>query len=127
MQSNQIIARSDNNVVQPFGLPLPITVNEALTFSDRNSTVSMNCSSNGWAWAVCGRKILVWQFKNTKTASQKFENNIRTQQRRPIISQCRELTLPHCDIGHKASLVTVFTTEGQQMVSCLSISPTGMI
>lgn len=52
-------------------------------------------------------------------------DNVRTPQRRPVVSQCRELTLPHCDIGHKASLITVFTTEGQQMASCLSISPTG--
>lgn len=50
---------------------------------------------------------------------------MRATPRRPAISQCRELTLPHCDIGHKASLITVFTTDGQQMASCLSISPTG--
>lgn len=103
---------------------MPITVNEALTFSERNAFVSINCSNNGWAWAVCGRKLLVWQYKETKLNSPKFDG-VRTPQRRPAMSQCRELTLPHCDIGHKASLITVFTTEGQQMASCLSISPTG--
>lgn len=125
VQSNQVIARSTNNVAQSFGLQLPITVNEALMFSERNANVTINCSHNGWAWAICGRKLLVWQYKDANPTSPKFELQMRTPQRRPVISQCRELTLPHCDIGHKASLITVFTTEGQQMASCLSISPTG--
>lgn len=124
IQSNQVIARSTNNVAQSFGLQLPISVNEALMFADRSTNVSLNCSNNGWAWAICGRKLLIWQYKDTTS---KFENSLRTPQRKLAISQCRELTLPHCDIGHKASLITVFTTEGQQMASCLSISPTGIL
>lgn len=94
-------------------------------FSDRNANVTINCSDNGWAWAISGRKLLVWQYKDASETSPKNELQMRTPQRRPVISQCRELTLPHCDIGHKASLITIFTTEGQQMASCLSISPTG--
>lgn len=126
-QSNQIIARSANNAAQAtsFGLQLPITVNEALMFSERNADVTLNCSDNGWAWAICGRKLLVWQYKDAGATSPKSDIQMRTPQRRAVISQCRELTLPHCDIGHKATLITVFTTEGQQMASCLSISPTG--
>lgn len=50
---------------------------------------------------------------------------MRTPQRRTTTAQCRELTLPHCDIGHKASLITVFMPDGQQMASCLAVSPTG--
>lgn len=123
--SNQIITRSENNVVQPFGLPLPIIVNEALTFAERNSSVSISCSNNGWAWAVSGRKLLVWQYKESKIGSPKFEVP-RTPQRRNTTGQCRELTLPHSDIGHKASLISVFATDGQQMASCLAVSPTGM-
>lgn len=126
VQSNQIIAKSANNVAQMFGLQLPITVNEALMFNDRNANVTVNCSDNGWSWAISGRKLLVWQYKDTNlTSPPKADIQLRTPQRRPLISQCRELTLPHCDIGHKASLITVFATEGQQMASCLSISPTG--
>lgn len=51
----------------------------------------------------------------------------RTPQRHRggAMAQCRELTLPHCDIGHKASLVCVFLSEGQQMASCIAVSPTG--
>lgn len=50
---------------------------------------------------------------------------MRSGQRRTATGQCRELTLPHCDIGHKASLITVFMGDGQQMASCLAVSPTG--
>lgn len=121
-QSNMCIARSANNVVNTFGSQLPITVNEALMFTDSKTDVSINCSDNGWSWAISGRKLFVWQYKDIK--EQKLDN-FRTPQRRTAISQCRELTLPHCDIGHKASLITVFTTDEQQMASCLSISPTG--
>lgn len=91
-------------------------------FTDAKTNVSINCSDNGWSWAISGRKLFVWQYKDTKDPKSDIS---RTTQRRAVISQCRELTLPHCDIGHKASLITVFTTEGQQMASCLSISPTG--
>lgn len=94
-------------------------------FNERNANVTINCSDNGWAWAISGRKLLVWQYKDVHATSPKFDIQMRTPQRRAPVSQCRELTLPHCDIGHKASLITVFTTEGQQMASCLSISPTG--
>lgn len=49
----------------------------------------------------------------------------RTPQRRATSSQCRELTLPHCDIGHKVSLISVFVHPGHNMASCLAVSPTG--
>ncbi|GAB0092436.1 Nuclear pore complex protein Nup133 [Sergentomyia squamirostris] len=124
-QTLQIIAKSDYNVVKTYGLPLPVLVNEALTFSDRNVLVSMNSSTrNGWAWVVSGRRLLVWQYRESKFGSPRSDGS-RPIQRRGISGQCRELTLPHCDIGHKASLITVFVSEGQQMASCLAVSPTG--
>ncbi|XP_063701326.1 nuclear pore complex protein Nup133 [Culicoides brevitarsis] len=104
--------------VNTYGLPYPVQINEALTFG-KNSSVSINCSSNGFAWAVCGRKLFIWQYKEPR--------NIVTPQRRTIAGQCRVLTLPHCDIGNKADLVTVFVSEGHQSASCLASSPTGDI
>lgn len=50
VQSQQIIAKSDGFVVESYGLPLPVLVNEALTFSERNAAVTINCANNGWAW-----------------------------------------------------------------------------
>lgn len=109
---------SQDNSVNTYGLPYPIQINEVLTFG-KNSSVSINCSKNGFAWAVCGRKLFIWQYKEPR--------NITTPQRRTVASQCRVLTLPHCDIGNKADLVTVFISEGHQSPSCLASSPTGDI
>ena len=64
----------------------------------------------------------MWQYKETAVSKQ---DTPRTPQRRVATGQCRELTLPHCDIGHKATLITVFLAQGQQMASCLAVSPTG--
>lgn len=128
----------------PFGLPLPVLVNEAMTFGDRQANVTVSCADNGWAWAVSGRRLLVWQhsFQTGSTGSGDADHagtptmSGRLQQRRaPPAGQCRELTLPHCDIGHKAALVCVFVggnefgggagAAGQQMASCLAVSPAG--
>ena len=115
LSSLQIVARSEYNIVECYGLPLPVQVSEILTFSDKSAHVSLNYSANGWAWAVCGRKLLVWQYKESvKTA----ENYQQQSSRRAITSQCRLLTLPHCDIGHKATLISVFIADDHQMASC---------
>lgn len=97
---------------------------ELLTFSDKNAAVSVNYSKNGWAWAVSGRKLLIWQYKGPL----KFlsaDKVPRTPSGRSVASQCRELTLPHCDIGHKARLITVFVPDGSQTTACLAVSTTG--
>jgi nuclear pore complex protein Nup133 len=98
-----------------------VKVTELLTFSDRNAAVSVNYSKNGWAWAVSGRKLLIWQYKGPS----KVDKVPKTPSGRSVASQCRELTLPHCDIGHKARLITVFVPEGSQTTACLAVSTTG--
>lgn len=119
-----MIARSEYNIVELYGNSLPIKITELLTFSDRNSTVSIAYSSNGWAWAVCGRKLLIWQYRGQTQKSESDPAKIAKTSRN-VPSQCRELTLPHCDIGHKAKLINVFVAEGTQTASCLSVSTTG--
>lgn len=124
----QVIARSEFNLLETFGNGLPVSVTELLTFTERNSSVSVNYSKNGWAWAVSGRKLLVWQYKSpskTQLGAGDAKNARPPQSGRSNASQCRELTLPHCDIGHKARLIRVFVPEGSQTTACLAISPTG--
>lgn len=126
----QIIARSEFNLLETFGTVLPVKVTELLTFSDRNAAVSVNYSTNGWAWAVSGRKLLIWQYKGASRVAaagggQDFGRLAKTTSGRSVASQCRELTLPHCDIGHKARLITVFIPEGSQTAACLAVSATG--
>lgn len=119
----QIVARSEYNIVELFGSQLPVKVNEILTFRERNTTVSVNFSKNGWAWAVSGRKLLVWQYKDTRVGSANSDS--AKTNKRTGTGQCRLLTLPHCDIGNKARLITVFTPENSQMAACLAVSTTG--
>lgn len=136
-QQSPFVSKSELLAVQSFGLPLPVLVNEALTFGTGSAAnVTIDCADNGWAWAVAGRRLLVWQHTNTAALAADAAADAghaallkNTPQRRaPLTGQCRELTLPHCDIGHKAGLVCVFVSEsGQQMASCLAVSPAGDI
>lgn len=122
----QIIARSEFNLLEAYGNAVPVKVTELLTFSDRNAAVSVNYSKNGWAWAVSGRKLLIWQYRGqSKQTSGDPGKLVKTPSGRNVASQCRELTLPHCDIGHKARLITVFIPEGNQTAACLAVSTTG--
>lgn len=126
----QIIARSEYNLLEAFGNSLPVKVTELLTFTDRNAAVSVNYSKNGWAWAVSGRKLLIWQYKGPSKvqptgSGPDLGKLVKTPSGRSVASQCRELILPHCDIGHKARLITVFVPEGSQTAACLAVSTTG--
>lgn len=127
----QVVAKSEYNILECYGLPLPVQVSEILTFAERNVPISINYSQNGWAWLVHGRRLLIWQYRESHSKSMAAAavalgaiDNFPTP-RRALASQCRQLTLPHCDIGHKATLITVFIAEGHQMASCLAVSPAG--
>jgi nuclear pore complex protein Nup133 len=71
-----------------------------------STAVSVHISADGWAWFVCGRRLLIWQYKQTLDAG---------KQRRVLSSQCRELTLPPSDLAHRADLVSVYIAEGSQV------------
>ncbi|KAH8330617.1 hypothetical protein KR067_005786 [Drosophila pandora] len=118
--------RSDYNVVESYGCPLPVVVNEALTFAGAGSaTVTAKVAQNGWAWVIQGRRLLIWQYKDQSKSGSPPRANKPTGRRAGGLAQCRELTLPYSDLGHKSDLVSVFQTEGQQMASCISVSATG--
>ncbi|KAL6440868.1 hypothetical protein ACFW04_003354 [Cataglyphis niger] len=117
-QSVQIICRTQSHTVESFGSPLPVLVTEALTFVDRNTTVSVNVSVDGWAWLVYGRKLLVWQCK---------ANIYDPKQRRTFKTQCRELLLPQSDLAHKANCIAVWVPPNQQVPSCMAVSPEGVV
>lgn len=107
-QSVQIICKTQSHTVESFGSSLPVLVTEALTFVDRNTTVSVNVSIDGWAWLVHGRKLLVWQCKT---------NVYDPKQRRTFKSQCRELLLPQSDLAHKAECIAVWLSPGHQVLN----------
>ncbi|XP_034943346.1 nuclear pore complex protein Nup133 [Chelonus insularis] len=117
-QSVQVIYRSSAHVVESFGSSLPVLVTEALTFVDRSAEVSVSISHNGWAWLVCGRRLLVWQCKTTIHDP---------KQRHAFKSQCRELLLPQSDLAHKADCIVVWVPPGHQVPSCMAVSPEGIV
>ncbi|KAH8278396.1 hypothetical protein KR018_002289 [Drosophila ironensis] len=120
--------RSDYNVVESFGAPLPVVVNEALTFAGTGAgVVTAKLAQNGWAWVVQGRRLLIWQYKDQTKASGSPQRNNKLNRRTAALAQCRELSLPYSDLGHKSELVSVFQTEGQQMASCIAVSATGEV
>ncbi|XP_058458903.1 nuclear pore complex protein Nup133-like [Malaya genurostris] len=124
----QVVAKSEYNMLECFGMPLPVQVNEILAFTERNAPVSINYSANGWAWLVHGRRLVIWQYRESQSkamAMGKVLGESFPTPRRALASQCRQLTLPHCDIGHKATLISVFIADGHQMASCLAVSPAG--
>lgn len=66
-----------------------------------NVEMSAVLSQCGWAWLVCGRRLLVWRYRHDET-------------RRLVNHQFRELTLPPSDLAHRAQLVVVYAaSEGQ--------------
>lgn len=114
-QSIQIVCKTPYHTVESFGLSLPVLVTEVLTFSDRSTAASVSMSADGWAWFVCGRRLLIWQYRQPPGHT------------RPASSQCQELTLPPSDLAHRASLVSVFTPRGNQVPSCIAVSPEGTV
>ncbi|KAF4526274.1 hypothetical protein B566_EDAN010984 [Ephemera danica] len=79
-----------------------------------SSTVSVRLGASGWAWFVCGRRLLVWQYR-------------QGQGRWAPGSQCRELTLPPSDLAHRAQLVAVYLPERANVPSCIAVSPEGAV
>lgn len=82
--------------------------------------VSARISECGYAWVVCGRRLLVWQYK-------KFNSNTTTTPLRKQVStnQCYELQLPQSDLAHRAELVSVYFNNGSQTACCIAVSPEG--
>lgn len=123
----QIVARSELNLLEAYGNAVPVKVTELLTFNSDRNAVSVAYSKNGWAWAVSGRKLLIWQYKGPSKVQaagcgSELGKLMKSSSGRSVT---RELALPHCDIGHKARLITVFIPDGSQTAACLAVSTTG--
>ncbi|RZC40660.1 nuclear pore complex protein Nup133 [Asbolus verrucosus] len=120
-QSVQIILSTPYNYVERFGQPLPVLITEALTFADRNTVVSARISKQGYAWVVCGRRLLIWQYRQSPV-------QLDTPQKKSgLLNQCFELQLPQSDLAHRAELVSVFVNSGSNTPSCFAVSPEGVV
>lgn len=82
-------------------------------------------SECGFAWVVCGRKLLIWQYRQPQAATVPPPTGGTPQRRQAVLNQCYELQLPQSDLAHRAELVSVFQSASSHTPSCIAVSPEG--
>ncbi|XP_029284239.1 nuclear pore complex protein Nup133-like [Cottoperca gobio] len=105
----QSIAAADsiNYDVQTFGSSLPVKVMEALTMADVDDQISVKVNESGWAWMVCGERLIIWKISQTAVAK---------------LSVCKELQLPSSEYIYTADLVAVSSAAPLETAAVHSIS-----
>ncbi|KAM4585037.1 nuclear pore complex protein Nup133 [Odontesthes bonariensis] len=93
--------------VQTFGSSLPVKVMEALTMADADDQISVKVNESGWAWMVCGERLIIWKICVTPVAK---------------LSVCKELQLPSSEYNYTADLVAVTSSTSLEMAPVQSIS-----
>ncbi|XP_040926973.1 nuclear pore complex protein Nup133 isoform X2 [Betta splendens] len=101
--------------VQTFGSSLPVKVMEALTMADADDQTSVKVDESGWAWMVCGERLIIWKIGQTAVAK---------------LSVCKELQLPSSEYNYTADLVAVASaapldTAPLQSISVLAVAAEG--
>uniref|UniRef100_UPI0037E7EA6D nuclear pore complex protein Nup133 n=1 Tax=Semicossyphus pulcher TaxID=241346 RepID=UPI0037E7EA6D len=100
-------AESINYDVQTFGSSLPVKVMEALTMADADDQISVKVDESGWAWMVCGERLIIWKICQTAVAK---------------LSVCKELQLPNSEYNNSADLVAVTSAAPLETAAVHSIS-----
>uniref|UniRef100_A0A665TYZ2 Nuclear pore complex protein Nup133 n=1 Tax=Echeneis naucrates TaxID=173247 RepID=A0A665TYZ2_ECHNA len=113
----QSLAAGDliNYDVQTFGSSLPVKVMEALTMADADDQISVKVNESGWAWMVCGERLIIWKICQTAVAK---------------LSVCKELQLPSSEYNYTADLIAVASvapleTAAVQAISVLAVATEG--
>ncbi|XP_020495313.1 nuclear pore complex protein Nup133 [Labrus bergylta] len=96
-----------NYDVQTFGSSLPVKVMEALTMADAEDQISVKVDESGWAWMVCGERLIIWKICQTAVAK---------------LSVCKELQLPNSEYNYTADLVAVMSAAPLEVATVQSIS-----
>ncbi|TNM85720.1 hypothetical protein fugu_007991 [Takifugu bimaculatus] len=110
-------AETFNYDVQTFGSSLPVKVMEALTMANADEQISVKVNESGWAWMVCGERLIIWKICQTAVAK---------------LSVCKELQLPTSEYSYSADLVDVTSaapleTASVQSVSILAVAAEGTL
>lgn len=116
VQSHAVV-ESYNFDVQTFGSSLPVKVMEALTMADVDDHISVKVEASGWAWMVCGERLIVWKVSQTSVAK---------------LSVCKDLQLPSSEFAYSADLVSISSSGPLdlapiQSISVLAVSPDGVV
>uniref|UniRef100_A0A8C8IF18 Nucleoporin Nup133/Nup155-like N-terminal domain-containing protein n=1 Tax=Oncorhynchus tshawytscha TaxID=74940 RepID=A0A8C8IF18_ONCTS len=101
--------------VQTFGSSLPVKVMEALTMADADDQISVKVDESGWAWMVCGERLIIWKICQTAVAK---------------LSVCKGLQLPTSEFAYYADLVSISSpspleTASVQSISVMAVAPEG--
>eukprot|EP00095_Tigriopus_kingsejongensis_P004237 maker-scaffold711_size108467-snap-gene-0.25 protein:Tk04237 transcript:maker-scaffold711_size108467-snap-gene-0.25-mRNA-1 annotation:"hypothetical protein LOTGIDRAFT_233315" len=111
---SQVLETSEVHSLVALTAASPVLVTEILTLAEKPTDVSVWLSTQGWAWLVHGRRLVIWRYRVTPG-------------QRTLNSTCRELSLPASDVSHHARLVNVFAAHENVTPSCLAVSPEGMV
>uniref|UniRef100_A0A671QAY9 Nuclear pore complex protein Nup133-like n=1 Tax=Sinocyclocheilus anshuiensis TaxID=1608454 RepID=A0A671QAY9_9TELE len=101
VQSHAVLD-SHNFDIQTFGSSLPVKVMEALTMADVDDQISVKVEASGWAWMVCGERLIIWKVSQTS-----------------VLSVCKDLQLPSSEFAYSADLISITSS------SALAVSPDG--
>uniref|UniRef100_A0A674F4S6 Nuclear pore complex protein Nup133 n=1 Tax=Salmo trutta TaxID=8032 RepID=A0A674F4S6_SALTR len=101
--------------VQTFGSSLPVKVMEALTMADADDQISVKVDESGWAWMVCGERLIIWKICQTAVAK---------------LSVCKGLQLPASEFAYYADLISISSpspleTATVQSISVMAVAPEG--
>ncbi|KAK3530270.1 hypothetical protein QTP86_022422 [Hemibagrus guttatus] len=107
---------SDHFDVQTFGSSLPVKVMEALTMAEADDQISVKVEESGWAWMVCGERLIIWKICQTAVAK---------------LSVCKDLQLSPSDYAYSAELISISSSSALesasvQSVCVLAVSPDGL-
>lgn len=93
--------------VQTFGSSLPVKVMEALTMAEPDDHISVKVNESGWAWMVCGEKLIAWKISQAPVAK---------------LSVCKELQLPSSEYNYTADLVAITSGAPLEIATVQSIA-----
>uniref|UniRef100_A0A8C7TKE7 Nuclear pore complex protein Nup133 n=1 Tax=Oncorhynchus mykiss TaxID=8022 RepID=A0A8C7TKE7_ONCMY len=97
--------------VQTFGSSLPVKVMEALTMADADDQISVKVDESGWAWMVCGERLIIWKICQTAVAK---------------LSVCKGLQLPTSEFAYYADLVSISSPSPlETSISVMAVAPEG--
>ncbi|XP_028398502.1 nuclear pore complex protein Nup133-like [Dendronephthya gigantea] len=110
----RVIEETPLHLVETYGLPLPVQVNEVAAAHERSSPVSVHLDPSGWAWLVFERRLLVWRYKSTEKSKATF---------------CKEFVLPPTELYNSAKLVCLVGAPNidSRQYGVLAVSPEGLV
>ncbi|XP_008315430.1 nuclear pore complex protein Nup133 [Cynoglossus semilaevis] len=100
------VGETVNYDVQTFGSSLPVKVMEALTMAEADEQISVKVIESGWAWMVCGERLIIWKISQTAVAK---------------LSVCKELQLPPSEHSYYADLLDITSSSPLESAALQSV------